>query len=226
MHFWIFCLYRWNGKFEHFCILQPTVKQEAMNGGLDLNNSVETSCPLGHTYDADIHDAIAHLRILDGSLPAHPTHGRSVNFFAEVGRPKYWIEASSPVFAFFLYYTLDKAVCPFLATIFGMPIWHPTNEAEVDTLLEAQVKVYVSQLCLSCSSLAVAAPWHSRLHCFADAWILMAKPSSLFICSMRIWWMTFFGSWASEAQSMLKRCWDNVLIIVIVLILIVLGPHG
>ena len=71
------------------CILQPTVKQEAMNGGLDLNNSVETSCPLGHTYDADIHDAIAHLRILDGSLPAHPTHGRSVNFFAEVGRPKY-----------------------------------------------------------------------------------------------------------------------------------------
>jgi hypothetical protein len=79
----------WNGKFEHFCILQPTVKQEAMNGGLDLNNSVETSCPLGHTYDADIHDAIAHLRILDGSLPAHPTHGRSVNFFAEVGRPKY-----------------------------------------------------------------------------------------------------------------------------------------
>jgi hypothetical protein len=111
-----------------------------MNGGLDLNNSVETSCPLGHTYDADIHDAIAHLRILDGSLPAHPTHGRSVNFFAEVGRPKYWIEASSPVFAFFLYYTLDKAVCPFLATIFGMP-WHPTNEAEVDTLLEAQVKV-------------------------------------------------------------------------------------
>jgi hypothetical protein len=41
-----------------------------------------------------------------------------------------------------------------------------------------------------------------------------------------IWWMTFFGSWASEAQSMLKRCWDNVLIIVIVLILIVLGPHG
>ena len=26
------------------------------------------SCPLGHEYDADAHDAIAHLRILDGSL--------------------------------------------------------------------------------------------------------------------------------------------------------------
>ena len=88
-------------------------KTKEKNGGLDLNNSVETSCPLGHTYDADIHDAIAHLRILDGSLPAHPTdlHGRSVNFFADVGRPKYWIEASSPAFGFFLmslfFLTLD-----------------------------------------------------------------------------------------------------------------------
>ncbi len=27
MHFWICCLYRWNGKFEHFCLLQPTIKQ-------------------------------------------------------------------------------------------------------------------------------------------------------------------------------------------------------
>jgi len=131
--------------------LQPTIKQRQRTeeSGLDLNNSVETSSPLANTYDAaDIHDAIAHLRILDGSLPAHPTdlHGRSVNFFADVGRPKYWIEASSLAFGFFLYYTLDKAVCPFLATIFGMPIWHPTNEAEVDTLMEAQVNVSVSPL--------------------------------------------------------------------------------
>ena len=27
-----------------------------------------------------------------------------------------------------------------------MPIWHPTNEAEVDTLLEAQVKVCITAL--------------------------------------------------------------------------------
>ena len=133
-------------------------KTKAKNAGLDLNNSVETSSLLGHNYDADIHNAIAHLRILDGSLPAHPTHGRSVNFFADVGRPKYWVKASTPAFGFFFYYTLDKAVCPFLATIFEMTIWHPTNEAEVDTLLEAQGNMYVSQLCLSCSSLAVAAP--------------------------------------------------------------------
>ena len=113
-----------------FLYIAAYYKTKAKNGGLDLNNSVETSCPLGHTYDADIHDAIAHLRILDGSLPAPPTHGRSFNFLADVGRPKYWIEASSPAFGFSLYYTLDKAVYRFLATIFGMPIWHPTNEAE------------------------------------------------------------------------------------------------
>ena len=29
------------------------------------------SCPLGHKYDEDLHDSIAHLRILDGSLPEH-----------------------------------------------------------------------------------------------------------------------------------------------------------
>jgi hypothetical protein len=78
--------------FEHFC--RPYIaaydKAKAKNKGLDLDSGVETSCTLGHTYDADIHCAIAHLRILDGSLPVHPTHGRSVNFFADVGRPKYW----------------------------------------------------------------------------------------------------------------------------------------
>jgi len=99
------------------------------------------SCPLGHEYDADVHDAIAHLRILDGSLAPHSKHGRSVNFFAPPGEAKYWVRPSSPVFGFFFFYTLDKAVCPYLASIFGMSIWHPTTEAEVDKLLGAGVQV-------------------------------------------------------------------------------------
>jgi hypothetical protein len=32
-------------------------------------------------------------------------------------------------------------ICPYLASIFGMPIWHPTNEAAVDELLKAVFKV-------------------------------------------------------------------------------------
>jgi hypothetical protein len=35
------------------------------------------------------------------------------------------------------------AVCPYLALIFGMPIWHPKNKAQVDELelLKAGVEV-------------------------------------------------------------------------------------
>ena len=58
------------------------------------------------------------------------------------GTAKFWVKASSPVFAYFFYYfLLDMAICPYLASIFGMPIWHPTKEAEVDELLNAQVQV-------------------------------------------------------------------------------------
>ena len=99
------------------------------------------SCPLSYVYDLDLHEAIAHLRILDGSLPPHTKYGRSVDFFAPVGQSKYWVRASTPVFGFFFYYTLDKAICPYLADIFGMPIWHPSTEEEVDELLKASVNV-------------------------------------------------------------------------------------
>ena len=99
------------------------------------------SCPLGHEYDADLHDAIAHLRILDGSLPEHAKLGSAVNLCAPAGTAKYWVKSSSPVFSYFFYYTLDMAICPYLASIFGMPIWHPTKEAEVDEPLNAGVQV-------------------------------------------------------------------------------------
>ena len=99
------------------------------------------SCLLGHEYDAELHDSIAHLRILDGSLPEHAKLGRAVNFFAPAGTAKYWVKSSSPVFGYFFYYTLDMAICPYLTSIFGMPIWYPTKEAEVDELLNAGVQV-------------------------------------------------------------------------------------
>ena len=99
------------------------------------------SCPLGHEYDADLHDAIAQLRILDGSLPEHAKHGPAGNVFAPAGTAKYWVKSSSPVFGYFFYYTLDMATCPYFASIFGMPIWHPIKDAEVDELLNAGVQV-------------------------------------------------------------------------------------
>ena len=67
--------------------------------------------------------------------------GSAVNFFAAAGTAKYWVKSSSPVFGYFFYYALDMAICPYLASIFGMPIWHPTKEEEVDKLLKAEVDV-------------------------------------------------------------------------------------
>ncbi len=42
---------------------------------------------------------------------------------------------------FFLFLVLDKVVCPFLVKCFDMPIWHPTCEKALDTLLDAKVDV-------------------------------------------------------------------------------------
>ena len=99
------------------------------------------SCPLAHNYDSELHDLISRLRIVDGSLPAHSEHGRSVNVFAPAGEPKYWVKKSTPPFGFFFYYTLDMAICPYLVSIFGIPAWHPNTEAEVDELLKLEVDV-------------------------------------------------------------------------------------
>ena len=139
-------MHSWKGKFTSFArpyfapyeITKRTKQADAKVLSEELSLS---SCPLGHQYNSDLHDAISHLRILDGSLPEHPKHGRSVNCFASEGTAKYWVKSSSPGFGYFFFYTLDMAVCPYLASIFGMPIWHPTNAAEVDELLKAGVKV-------------------------------------------------------------------------------------
>ena len=96
-------------------------------------------CPLARQYDPDIHDAIAQLRTLDGSIPAHAKHGPPVNFFAPEGQVKFWVKKDATAFGFFLFYALDKAVCPYLATLFEMPILHPTTADEVDSLLAATV---------------------------------------------------------------------------------------
>ena len=47
---------------------------------------------------------------------------------------KYWVKESKLAFGFFFYYTLDMVICTYLVSIFGMKIWHPTTEAEVDEL--------------------------------------------------------------------------------------------
>jgi len=98
-------------------------------------------CPLAHEFDYQIHDAIANMRRLDGSLQPHSEHGRSVDFFTEKGKRKYWVKANTPVFGYMFFYTLDKVVCPFLADAFGQTIWHPRTIAELEKLLDAKIPV-------------------------------------------------------------------------------------
>jgi len=84
-------LHSWKGNFANFArpyfapyeITKRTKLADAKVLSEELSLS---SCPLGHQYDPDLHDAISHLRILDGSLPEHPKHGRAVNFFAPKGQ--------------------------------------------------------------------------------------------------------------------------------------------
>ncbi len=39
----------------------------------------------------------------------------------------------------YVYYTLDMVLLPFFAKFIEMPIWNPTNEKNLNTLLAAQV---------------------------------------------------------------------------------------
>ena len=74
-------MHSWKGNFANFArpyfapyeITKRTKLADAKVLSEELSLS---SCPLGHQYDPDLHDAIAHLRILDGSLPEHPKPAR------------------------------------------------------------------------------------------------------------------------------------------------------
>ena len=83
---------------------------------------------------------------LDRSIPVHSKHGAPVNFFAPAGAVKFWV-TSTHTFGFFLYYTLDKVVCLYLANLFGMHIFHPTTEEEMKALLDATVGMCVFCWC-------------------------------------------------------------------------------
>ena len=75
-----------------------------------------------HEFDPNIYYAVAQLLVLLGRIPVHYKHGAPVVFFRPAGAVKYWVKASTPVFGFFLYYTLDKVVCPYLANLSHAPL--------------------------------------------------------------------------------------------------------
>ena len=44
-------------------------------------------------------------------------------------------------FRWLFYYVIDRAVCPYLAKIFGLSLWHPKNPEDLKRLLDAEVEM-------------------------------------------------------------------------------------
>lgn len=91
---------RFPAKFERFnAMFVPNYqKTKAKAQGIEVALDDSKTCPLATHYDGDIHDALANMRRLDGSIPRSEKYGQSVNFFTEKGTRKYWVKASTPPF--------------------------------------------------------------------------------------------------------------------------------
>ena len=108
-----------------------------------------------------------------------------------------WSPASQCL-VFSFHYTLDMAICPYHALIFGMQIWHPgwggQSFDKVDKILNAQVKVSVMPLLkLAMSGVRTR----------------MSEDSQIFFYSTRRYCIVltiFSGTWASKARITLRGC--------------------
>jgi hypothetical protein len=70
-------------------------KHKRKNVSASIDESV--MYPLADNYDADIHDALVSLRILDGTIPRHAKHGAPVIFFAPERSVKVFVKPNTPV---------------------------------------------------------------------------------------------------------------------------------
>ena len=101
---------RFPSKFERFCavFVANHVKTKNSRSGLPPrgeHDDAAKSCPFNSAnhFDADIHDALANMRRLDGSPLPHERYGPPVNFFAAKGCRKYWITKETPVLGYVSY---------------------------------------------------------------------------------------------------------------------------
>ena len=108
----IFCCLsgRFPLKYDHFCsvFVANHIKTKNKGKGLHARGDKDDDskmCPFGSAdyYDADIHDALANMRRLDGSPLPHEKYGPPVNFFAPKGSRKYWITKKTPILGYVYY---------------------------------------------------------------------------------------------------------------------------
>ena len=96
------------GKFERFgrLYIAPHKKQAMRKNHVPAPVDASKMCPLEMFYDADVHEAVANLRKLDGDIPVHPQYGMPVNFFAPQKSRKFWTKPSTAELGYFNHYFL------------------------------------------------------------------------------------------------------------------------
>ena len=115
----------------------------------------------GHDYSLSLHCTVGHLRRVDGALPDFSDGEKAVNFFAPTPTPMYifcifcifyifdlfdilfvsrhTIRASQPVFGFWYYFMIHRAIGVSLQRI--LPKFLPRSDADVDELLSCKLRV-------------------------------------------------------------------------------------
>ena len=94
------------GKFERFgpLYIAPHKLQAMRQNNVPSPVDPSKRCPLEMFYDADVHEAVANLRKLDGDIPVHPQYGMPVNFFAPQKSRKFWTKPSTAELGYFSSY--------------------------------------------------------------------------------------------------------------------------
>ena len=90
---------RFPGRYERFgAFYVPNhLKNKQKRQNVVVPKDESLMFPLAVNYDADIHDALASMRVLDGTLARHSKHGMPVNFFAPKRSAKFFVKSSTPV---------------------------------------------------------------------------------------------------------------------------------
>jgi hypothetical protein len=93
------CVGRFPAKYERFCAVYVAnyLKTRNRRNGIVADVDNTRQCPFVEHYDGYLHDVMANLRRLDGSIETHPQYCPPVNLFAPKGTRKYWMKASTPV---------------------------------------------------------------------------------------------------------------------------------
>jgi hypothetical protein len=92
-------------RFDRFCPIYypPHQKQKMKKHDIPAPVNASKMCTMEVYYYGDIHDSVANLSKLDGTIPVHPQYRVPVNFFAPKGSHKYWTKTSKPELGYFIH---------------------------------------------------------------------------------------------------------------------------